>query len=107
MPDDWTPNVHHDVVLLAGEKLIADDRLPQMQREFHDLVRAVEMEGSGFSRACEESGSPWLVFRGISDYGGIDKPKFEKWKLPAALGAASAAKAFLETAYIDSERNEF
>jgi nucleoside phosphorylase len=107
LPEDWKPQVHREVVLLAGEKLLADESLPEMQREYHDLVRAVEMEGSGFSRACEEHGCPWLVFRGVSDYGGIDKPNFEKWKITAALGAACAAKAFLETVYVDSERKEF
>lgn len=95
---DWHPK--HDMgVILAGEKLFADGSLPAMQKEYHQEVLAAEMEGSGFARACQEHAIPWLVFRGISDYGDPDKPAQKAWKATAALSAATAAVAFLKTEY--------
>ena len=57
------------------------------------------MEGSGFASACEEYGVPWLVFRGISDYGDRDKPLFQQWQTTAALSAATCAVDFLKRDY--------
>jgi nucleoside phosphorylase len=94
----WVPK-YHTGVILAGEKLLADGRLPKMQMEYHEQVRAAEMEGSGFARACNEYAVPWLVFRGVSDFGDTNKPNTENWKTTAALSAATAAVAFLQTDY--------
>ena len=67
-PKNWEPNYHVGVVL-AGEKLLADGSLPEMRESYHEKIRAAEMEGSGFARVCREYGKPWLVFRGVSDFG--------------------------------------
>jgi nucleoside phosphorylase len=46
---------------------------------------------------CDERSIPWLVFRGISDYG--DKDKDGSWQTVAALSAATCARKFLEIDY--------
>jgi nucleoside phosphorylase len=94
--DSWDPKVHLGVVM-TGEKLIADSSLPLLQSEYHDKVRAGEMEGSGFARMCVEAKVPWAVFRGISDYGDPDKADWPQ--IPASLSAASCLDSFLRTAY--------
>jgi nucleoside phosphorylase len=79
--------------VLTGEKLRRDGKLPSIARRFGDRFMAIEMEGSGFASSCEAKGIPWLVFRGISDYG--DMKKRDLWQPVAALDAALAAKAFI------------
>jgi nucleoside phosphorylase len=97
-PENWKPKYYRGVIL-AGEKLLADGSLPHMQAEYHDRVRAAEMEGSGFASICDEYAIPWLVFRGISDFGDPDKPKSEVWRTTSVLAAASAARAFIKSDY--------
>jgi len=96
LPNDWKPKFHKGIIL-AGEKLLADGSLPEMQQEFHNKVRAAEMEGSGFAGVCDEYAIPWLVFRGISDFG--DPEKDDTWQGVAALAAATAAHTFLKSDY--------
>jgi len=94
--DFWNPEFVSDVIL-SGEKLIADGSLDVRRKEYHDRIRAAEMEGRGFARMCEEHGVPWLVFRGISDYG---DPQINKdWQGTSALDAATAARLFIERGY--------
>jgi nucleoside phosphorylase len=92
---------YHTGVILAGEKLLRNGRLPKMRREYGDLVRAGEMEGSGFAQACHDLLVPWAVFRGISDYG--DRRKSDREQGAAALAAATAAATFVKTAYRRSD----
>jgi nucleoside phosphorylase len=65
----------------------------------HDRVRAAEMEGSGFASICDEYAIPWLVFRGISDFGDPDKPDSDIWRTTAVLAAATAAHTFIQSDY--------
>ena len=95
---EWRPKYHNGVIL-AGEKLIADDSLKDLRLQFHQEMLALEMEGSGFARACREAGIPWLVFRGISDFGDPMKPTLGVWKVTAALSAATALVSFLKRDY--------
>jgi nucleoside phosphorylase len=96
--EQWKPDYHRGVIL-AGEKLLADGSLPQMQTEFHDRVRAAEMEGSGFASVSDEYAIPWLVFRGVSDFGDPEKPDSDIWRTTAVLAAACAAKTFIRSDY--------
>lgn len=84
-------------VILSGEKLIANGSLDNMRRDYHDRIRAAEMEAAGFARVCKEHGVPWIIFRGISDYG--DEKKNDLWQSTSALLAATAAKIFLTKGY--------
>jgi len=79
--------------ICSGEKLRRDGTLPDMAREYHDQILAVEMEGSGFASTCDNREVSWLVLRGISDY--ADMRKRDSWQAVATLHAALAAKAFL------------
>ena len=94
----WKPK-YDTGVILSGAKLLADGKLPEMREEYHDRTRAAEMEGAGFARFCEEYRKPWLVFRGISDYGEPDKHTQEKWQEVSSLAAATAAYIFLTKVY--------
>jgi len=92
---DW-----EDGIIASGYALLANGSLPSFQDEYHDKVRAAETEASGFAATCREQGIPWLVFRGISDFGGPDDSRTRRlWRLRAALAAAAAAAVFLRLAY--------
>jgi nucleoside phosphorylase len=86
----------HPGIIVVGEQLVADGSLPlYLQKD--DRIRSCEMEGSGFAQACQGARKPWLVFRGISDFG--DPIKNDKWQTTAAIVAAKAVRAFLESEY--------
>jgi len=101
---EFTP-AYSTGVILSGEKLLADGTLPELRKTYHDKVRALEMEGSGFARACEQYSVPWMIFRGISDYG--DGDKGDEWQVPSALAAATCALLFLKSEYRKQEITEF
>jgi nucleoside phosphorylase len=86
----------HGGIVVAGEQLVADGSLPQYL-EKDDRIRSCEMEGSGFAQACEGGRKPWLVFRGICDFG--DPAKNDEWQATAAVLAAKAVRAFLQSEY--------
>ena len=98
--------------LASGEKLIVDDSLPDTRVAFGEQIRAREMEAAGFCSACEDIPRPWMVFRGVADFGTAeskDQPTKDgedrkAWQAPAALAAATACRLFLTTEYaIDGE----
>lgn len=113
--DKWKPKFHTGVII-SGEKLVANgETLPKLQAEDHERIRVLDMEGTGFARACNERGVSWLVIRGISDYGdpitknGVD-PATESRKLMqpiASLGAATIAYKFFEHEYREREDKLF
>jgi nucleoside phosphorylase len=89
----------HVGYVASGEKLLSDGSLEEFQKTHEDRVRAGEKEGFGFAVAANKEGVPWLIVRGISDYGdpksrdGKDKDKYH----PSATNAAAAyIRAFLE-----------
>jgi nucleoside phosphorylase len=98
---EWK-STYHSGVILAGEKLIADGSLDEKRKEFHDRIRAAEMEGAGFARLCKEHDIPFLIFRGVSDYGTPEKDNL--WQATSALAAATAVRVFLEKGYRKPEK---
>jgi len=96
--EGWVPS-YKTGVILSGEKLLADGSLPQMQLDYSERVRVCEMEGSGFASACDEYSIPWLIFRGISDFGDPEKPTVKRWQPVAALAAATCLAVFVNTHY--------
>ena len=81
----WRPRVRRGAVL-AGSKLIEDGSLPSLVSDLHGRALAAEMEGAGFAAACDESDTPWLVVRGVSDHGQLPRPK--DWQFTAAYAAS-------------------
>lgn len=68
------PRLHPSVWIASGEKVMGNGELTDLNKR-HDKIRAGEMEGWGFAVACEQQRPrvPWLVVRGISDYGDVTK----------------------------------
>ncbi len=93
-----------DGTIASGAKLIADGKTLQNLRDQIPIEKgiiAAEMEGSGFSPACVEYQTKWLVFRGISDYGEDDKndPLNKKYQKVAVASASTAMISYLRSLY--------
>jgi len=111
-----SPTLHRSVWIASGEKVLANNELVRL-RSTHDLIRAGEMEGYGFAIGCEDRRPPipWLVVRGISDYGdtskdgaqGSEGPMKDEYHHAAASSAAAFARSFLESGYTSSVHGEF
>ena len=82
---NWRPHERRGVIL-AGAKLFEDGSLPRMRAEYHARVKAVEMDGAGYAAASVEKSKPWLVIRGIADYGEPGRRKH--WQFPATYAAS-------------------
>lgn len=69
----------------------AFDRMAQI----HESIRAAEMEAGGFVKSCETDypAHPWLIVRGISDFG--DNLKNDDFHRLAATAAAAWLEFFL------------
>lgn len=93
----------HCGCILSGEKILADGSLEKSQEKDHVSIRAADKEGRGFCRAAKESNLPWLVIRGISDFG--DPKTHEKTEMKdkyhhsAANSAATFVRTYLELGY--------
>lgn len=111
--DSAPKKLHSSIWIASGEKVMGDGKLEELNKE-HDKIRAGEMEGYGFAQACKQHRppTPWLVIRGISDYGdktkdGVESntetqgftPKKDEYHLSSALAAASFLRKFLEKSY--------
>lgn len=101
-------------IIGSGNKLIADGETLRTLKEeiaFKKGIVAAEMEAAGFCPACEEFDIKWIMFRGISDFGGDDKDDVmnKKFQWVAALTGITAMLEYLKNDYsspLDSE-NEF
>jgi nucleoside phosphorylase len=84
-------------IIVVGEQLIADGSLPGLQSAVDDRIRSCDMEGVGFARACTDRDVPWLIFRGISDFGDPNKVECEPWHATAAAASALAVRQFIQS----------
>ena len=83
-----------DGTIVSGNKLLRDSSYFVDLRSFTDeRCRAGEMEAAGFARACELEKIPWLVVRGISDFG--DPRKDDSFQKLAAYSAATVLKLLI------------
>ena len=81
-------------VIASGERVIADEAVREQIRNGHRKIRAIEMEGYGFSQAAWASVTrEHLVLKAICDR--ADRDKADEWQPYAAAVAASFAKFFL------------
>lgn len=79
--------------IAAGEKLLRDPGKLLELRELHGKIEVGEMEAAGLVDACERSRLPWLVIRGISDFG--DELKDDRFHDFASRTAATVLADFL------------
>lgn len=81
------------VTIASGEKLLRHpDKLYLWRKKVHGRIEAGEMEAAGLATACRRHKVPWLVVRGISDFGDPFKDGFHEF---AAKMAAAATRDFI------------
>lgn len=88
--------------IASGEKLFADGSLNNIRKQYDEKIMAGEMEGIGFAIAAERVRIPWIIVRGISDFGDPstkDGRYRDKYHFSAANSAAAWTVKFLEYAY--------
>jgi nucleoside phosphorylase len=94
--------VHRPTVGVAtigsGEKLLRDAIVWDDLRAIHGKIDVAEMEAAGVAEACGQYGVPFLVFRGISDFG--DSHKDDRYHRIAAVIAAEVAVDFLRCGWV-------
>jgi nucleoside phosphorylase len=103
---DWFEKVKvSSGTILSGEKLFADGttllELFKNNTTGKDAL-AGEMEGYGFAHTCfTKRHNDWLVIRGISDYGGVEKldPINKQYQKVAALSAMTLLEYYLQNVY--------
>ena len=80
----------------VGEKVLRDGvLLNKLADRFDRSICAADQESYGFAEAAR--GVPWLILRGISDYG--DPEVRDDWKFAATAMAALCLRDFLQTSY--------
>jgi nucleoside phosphorylase len=85
--------------IASGSKLVRDGELfDEWRRGLHGKVEVAEMEAAGLVDACGREGVPWLVIRGISDFG--DNAKHDGFHEFAARAAAAVLVDFLAQGYV-------
>ncbi|WP_342378302.1 protein kinase [Myxococcus stipitatus] len=88
--------------IASGEKLLRDpSKLQSVREEQHGRVEVGEMEAAGLVAACRRAGIPWLVIRGISDFG--DQFKNDHFHQFASRTAAVVLVDFLAHGLFISE----
>lgn len=88
----YNEDVHIEVSpLLSGEKLY-DDKIERdkLKLTFKE-ARGGEMEGIGLASACEDAGIPWILLKGICDFGDGNKGKEKHDRQDSAARAAAMA----------------
>lgn len=77
----------------SGEKLLRDASKIKSLRQLHGRIEAVEMEAAGVAEACDQDRLPYLVIRGVSDFG--DKFKDDSFHHYASKRSVSVAIDFI------------
>lgn len=80
--------------IASGEKVLRDPNKLMEIRSLHGRTEVGEMEAQGLIEACDRSGTPWLIIRGISDFG--DEFKDDCFHDFASRTAAVVLADFLE-----------
>jgi nucleoside phosphorylase len=107
-PVHLVPQIHLGSIA-SGEKLFADGSLANIRKKYDEKIRAAEMEGIGFSMVSDQHMIPWIVVRGISDFGDPltkDGRLKDKYHFSAANSASSWLRLFLEYIYSGSKSEE-
>ena len=89
------PFKFHFGLIATGDTVRRDSvKMDQLADHVNRKLYAVEMEALGFLSACEGAGLRWAIFRGIADYGDINKTK--EWQPVASLNAGLVAVTWLQ-----------
>lgn len=88
-----TPVSTRAETVASGDKLIKNAASFYRLQKLHDKIKVVEMEAVGLVAACRRASKPWLVVRGISDFG--DEFKDDQFHTYASLTAAVALADFI------------
>jgi adenosylhomocysteine nucleosidase len=87
--EHFKPTVYVGVVC-SGEKIIADQSFSEdLLKESADRI-SVEMEAAGVATACQDTGTPFLVVKAVSDFTDVN----ENWRPKQRDFAAQAAAAY-------------
>lgn len=87
----------------SGEKLIRDSVVWDELRRIHGKIDVTDMEAVGIAQACQQHTVPFLVIRGISDFG--DKEKNDRYHGIASAAASEFAVDFIREGYHLPGRN--
>lgn len=97
---EWKTHVASSVVVrpqvtfASGDKLLKDpSKLRELRSNVHGKIEAGEMEAAGLVSACHVTNTPWLMIRGISDFG--DDFKNDEFHWLASKTAATVMVDFL------------
>lgn len=93
------PDVHLKLVASGNSLQLNPDKL-KLVWDLDDRIRCYEMEGAGFAMVCKQYKAPWLVIRGISDYGYLESKK-EEHRVAASLAVATFLRMFIEHGLIE------
>jgi nucleoside phosphorylase len=80
-------------VIVGQSDLIEDGSVGRFS-EYHDRVALADMDSAGFALACESEDLDWMVWRGVADFGEIDRT--QNWQGAATVSAALLARSFYE-----------
>jgi nucleoside phosphorylase len=88
----------HDAAIASADVLLRDGTMFRELLQLNQSIRAAEMEAGGFVKACQDGAKPrpWLVVRGISDFG--DDFKDDAFHVLAAHSAAAFVSQFVRLA---------
>lgn len=98
IPEGFRPHlISENATIATGERVLRNGKyLAKLRDQFDDTICAADQESYGFANAAR--GLPWLIFRGISDYG--DATSADDWKYVASGMAALCLRDFLEYSYL-------
>lgn len=81
--------------IASGEILWKNtEEFKKLRDTVHGKIEAADMEGYGVAESCERASTPWLIVRGISDFG--DDRKGDNMQPFAAESACVIATDFLQ-----------
>jgi len=110
VPELFDPATYRPRLILktiqAKDELVEDGKVGRRARWFGPERRtgALEMEGAGFAVTCDEQAVPWMVMRGIADFGEPDRVK--DWQFVSTVAATTAVKLWLKSCrFMQDRRN--
>ena len=94
-------------LIISGEKLVDNKAFRNSLVRKHPSAIGGEMEGAGIYVACEEHNVPWVLVKGICDFGDGDKATDKKERQSrAATNAAEFVLHSLSLAFSAGRREE-